>query len=130
MAALSGHQKPITVSRINPTLFKIPGQDLQTFSVIALASAESTITIWKPQLTKPLVIVMDLFKAGITDLSWGFNGNILLASSTDGEVAILHFQPGLLGTPCTEAEKRLIIQRKYGKSVLDDYVRNKKTQSA
>lgn len=50
MAALSGHQKPITVSRINPTLFKIPGQELQTFSVIALASAESTITIWKPQL--------------------------------------------------------------------------------
>jgi hypothetical protein len=34
---------------------------------------------------------MDLFKAGITDLSWGFNGNILLASSTDGEVAMLQF---------------------------------------
>lgn len=91
MAALSGHQKPITVSRINPTLFKIPGQELQTFSVIALASAESTITIWKPSLQKPLVIVTDLFKAGITDLSWGFNGNILIASSTDGEVAMLHF---------------------------------------
>jgi hypothetical protein len=52
---------------------------------------------------------MDLFKAGITDLSWGFNGNILLASSTDGEVAMLQFQPGLLGTPITEAEKRMIV---------------------
>ena len=52
---------------------------------------------------------MDLFKAGITDLSWGFNGNILLASSTDGEVAMLQFQPSLLGTPITEAEKRMII---------------------
>lgn len=81
-------------------------------------------------MQKPLVIVMDLFKAGITDLSWGFNGNILLASSTDGEVAMLHFQPGLLGQPCTEAEKRLIIQRKYGKSVLDDYVKHKRMQSA
>ena len=77
--------------------------------MIALASAESTLTIWKPQLQKPLVIIMDLFKAGITDLSWGFNGNILLASSTDGEVAMLQFQPGLLGTPITEAEKRIII---------------------
>ena len=74
--------------------------------------------------------MMDLFKAGITDLSWGFNGNILLASSTDGEVVMLQFQPGLLGTPCTEAEKRLTIQKKYGKAVLDEYVKNKKTQSA
>ena len=48
MAALAGHSKPVTVSRINPALFKMPGQDLQSFSVIALASAESTITVWKP----------------------------------------------------------------------------------
>jgi hypothetical protein len=72
--------------------------------------------------------MMDLFKAGITDLSWGFNGNILLASSTDGDVAMIQFQPGLLGTPCTEAEKRLIIQKKFGSTVLDDYVKNKRTQ--
>ena len=72
-------------------MFKIPGQDVQAYSVIALASAESTITIWKPSMQKPFVIVTDLFKAGITDLSWGFNGNILIASSTDGEVAMLHF---------------------------------------
>ena len=93
--------------------------------MIALASAESTITIWKPQLPKPLVIMMDLFKAGITDLSWGFNGNILLASSTDGEVVILQFQPGLLGAPCSEAEKRMIIQRKYGSAVIDEHVKSK-----
>ena len=28
MAALSGHSKPVTVSHINPTLFKIPGKEL------------------------------------------------------------------------------------------------------
>lgn len=47
-AALSGHTKPITVSRINPTLYKEAAGNLSGFSVIALASPESTITVWKP----------------------------------------------------------------------------------
>lgn len=110
-AALSGHLKPISVSRINPTLYKAPGSstNLSCYSIIALASAESTITVWKPSMPKPLAILMDAFTMGITDLSWGFNGNILLASSTDGKVMVIHFKPGLLGTPLTEAEKRIIV---------------------
>jgi len=48
LAALSGHAKQISVSRINPTLYKQEGDTLAGYSVIALASAESTITIWKP----------------------------------------------------------------------------------
>jgi hypothetical protein len=65
--------------------------------VIALASADSTISVWTPNLDKPLTIVMDSFSLGITDLSWGFNGNILLACSNDGEVMCMHFQAGVLG---------------------------------
>ena len=68
---------------------------------------------------------MDTFNMGVTDLSWGFNGNILLASSTDGEIMYVHFQPGVLGTSCSESEKRLIIESKYGKTVLDDYMKNR-----
>ena len=90
-AALSGHMKPISVSRINPTLFKQEGDSLSCYSIIALASAESTITVWKPSMQKPLTILMDAFMMGVTDLSWGFNGNILLASSTDGKVLAMHF---------------------------------------
>jgi protein HIRA/HIR1 len=122
--------KPISVSRINPTLFKQEGDSLSGYSIIALASAESTITVWKPSMQKPLTIVMDAFMMGVTDLSWGFNGNVLLASSTDGKVLAMHFKPGLLGTPCTEAEKRIIIQSKYGNAVLDEYVRHRKVQNA
>ena len=110
-AALSGHLKPISVSRINPQLYKAPGSssNLSCYSIIALASAESTITVWKPDLAKPLAVVMDAFTMGITDLSWGFNGNILLASSTDGKVMAIHFKPALLGNPVSEAEKRIIV---------------------
>ena len=130
-AALSGHMKPISVSRINPTLYKAGGSqsDLSCYSIIALASAESTITVWKPSMTKPLAIIMDAFTMGITDLSWGFNGNILLASSTDGRVMAIHFKPGLLGTPLTDAEKRIVVQNKYGRTILDEYVKNKRVQS-
>lgn len=71
---------------------------------------------------------MDNFKMGITDLSWGFNGNILLASSTDGQVMCIHFQPGVLGQACSETEKRLIIEGKYGRTILDEYVKNKRIQ--
>jgi hypothetical protein len=47
--------------------------------------------VWQPKLEKPLVIMMDSFNLGVTDLTWGFNGNILLASSNDGEVMMIHF---------------------------------------
>ena len=133
-AALAGHHKPISVSRINPTLYKVPQANpssaTQCYSIIALASAESTITVWKPGLPKPLAILMDAFLMGITDLSWGFNGNILLASSTGGEVLAIHFKPGLLGTQLTETEKRMIVQNKYGKTVLDEYIKNKKVHAS
>ena len=56
----------------------------------------------------------------------GFNGNILLACSNDGEVVCMHFQTGVLGTPCTEHEKRMIIEKMYGRTVLEEYAKNKK----
>jgi len=73
--------------------------------VVALASIDSTISVWKPYMDKPFAVVLDIFKMGVTDLSWGFNGNILLASSNDGEIFSMHFKPGVLGHPITEMEK-------------------------
>ena len=45
---------------------------------------------------------------GVTDLSWGFNGNFLFASTHDGKVTSFHFKPGVLGQPISEFEKREI----------------------
>jgi hypothetical protein len=73
--------------------------------------------------------MMDSFNLGVTDLSWGFNGNILLASSNDGKVVVMHFQKGVLGNPCSEAEKRIILEQMYGRTVLDEYVQNKRCQN-
>jgi hypothetical protein len=53
--------------------------------------------------------MMDFSMMGVTDLSWGFNGNILLSSSNDGKVTFFHFQPGILGQPLSDGEKKEII---------------------
>ena len=55
---------------------------------------------------------------GVTDLSWGFNGNFLFASTHDGKVTSFHFKPGVLGKPISEFEKREIIGKRYGNTVL------------
>ena len=122
-ATLAGHHKTITCSRINPRLYKDTeeGGSLQCYSVVAIASIDSTLTVWKPGMDNPLTVMLDIFKLGISDLSWGFNGNILLASSTDGKVVILQYSGGCLGQPLTELEKQLIIERKYGTSILNEY---------
>lgn len=43
-----------------------------------------------------------MFSMGITDMSWGFNGNVLLVSSNDGNIIFIHIKPGTLGIPITE----------------------------
>lgn len=61
---------------------------------------------------------MDFCTMGVTDLSWGFNGNFLFASTHDGKVTSFHFKPGVLGQPISEFEKREIIGKRYGNTVL------------
>ena len=97
MACLAGHNSSINISRINSRLYKHEGPSLNCYSVVAIVSQDSTISIWKPQLTKPFALIMDFSMMGVTDLSWGFNGNILLSSTHDGKVTYFHFQPGILG---------------------------------
>lgn len=132
-ATLSGHHKTITSSRINPRLYRDDNQEsgnkyISCYSIVAIASIDSTITVWKPGMNHPLTVEMDVFHMGISDLSWGFNGNILLASSHDGKVVLLHYQPGRLGQPLSELEKQLIIEKRYGTSVLNEYKSHTKVQ--
>jgi len=72
---------------------------------------------------------MDFSMMGVTDLSWGFNGNILLSSTHDGKCTYFHFKPGILGQPLTELEKREIIAKRYGNQVLQEYISNSATTS-
>lgn len=81
-------------------------------------------------MSKPFTVILDIFNMGVTDLSWGFNGNILLASSNDGQIFCIHFKPGILGQPISELEKQLIIEKRYGATILNDYKKNTKLQGS
>lgn len=129
-ACLSGHKSSINITRINPRLYKTGGKVLDCYSIVAIVSQDSTITVWKPGLPKPFAVIMDFCMMGVTDLTWGFNGNILLSSSHDGKVGAFHFKPGSLGIHLTEGEKREIISKKYGNQVLQDYIKNSSTTQA
>ena len=54
--------------------------------MVALASIDSTISLWKPYMDKPFAVLVDVFKLGISDMSWGFNGNVLVVASLDGTI--------------------------------------------
>jgi hypothetical protein len=42
---------------------------------------------------------------GIADMTWAFNGNVLLVSSNDGSLACVHFKPGFLGERASKSDK-------------------------
>ena len=50
MACLSGHSSSINISRINQRLYKAEGNELNCYSIVAIVSQDSAISIWKPQL--------------------------------------------------------------------------------
>lgn len=39
---------------------------------------------------------------------------------------LIHYKPGVLGTPLTELEKQLIIEKKFGATILNDYKQHTK----
>lgn len=89
--------------------------------MVANGSIDSTISIWNSCRQKPVTVVLDVFKMGISDMCWGFNGNILLMSSNDGMISLLHFKPGFLGIPISEMEKQQRLEKLYGSRVVDEY---------
>lgn len=142
LATLCGHMKSINASRINPKLYKDPSlcrefdprtgqyeEKLACYSVVALGSIDTSISVWKPHLSKPFTTILDLFKSGITDLTWAFNGNILMGCSMDGQAMFIHYEPGALGEPITEQEKQIIIENKYGSTILGEYKKNNRVQN-
>lgn len=70
------------MKRIEPTKKK-----QQQYCVLAVGSRDRSLSIWLTALQRPLVVVHDLFKDSILDLSWSRHRNILLACSTDGTIA-------------------------------------------
>ena len=92
-----GHKKAIEVTAFNPNLFSYDLNHSDNYSVVALGSKDSSISIWSTAKTKPILIVEELFSSSILDLSWGIDGYQLLACSWDSSIAFIKFTQAELG---------------------------------
>jgi hypothetical protein len=84
-AFLMGEISPIMVSKWNPYIYS-DGVDPNTgvpitYSISAMGGASSNLSIWSAKSQHPIVIITDISSSMITDITWGFNGNCLLAAT-------------------------------------------------
>lgn len=115
-----GHRKAVTCVRFHNAILRRQApktNKFQQYCCLAIGSRDRSLSVWMTALQRPLVVIHDLFRDSILDLSWSTEHNILLASSNDGTVACLQFAPEELGTPLSPANKNALYQRMYGQSV-------------
>ena len=91
-----GHRKAIEVVMFNPHLF-VNSDSKDNHGCVALGSRDRSLSVWLTNLKRPLLVMHDLFKDSILDLSWSTDGYELLVCSTDGTVAYLSFSKKELG---------------------------------
>lgn len=100
-ACLVGHNNIAVVAAFNPLLFTrdtslSPGTS-NTATVLALA-ARSSISLWLTSLSRPLVVLHDVFERDIMDLQWSKDGRTLWASSSEGHVGVIEFDLNEFGS--------------------------------
>jgi protein HIRA/HIR1 len=115
--SLIGHEGPVEVTAFSPRLFyKDPprlehdGTVLQaTVTVVACAGQDKCLSVWNTSYARPFMISQELATKSISDLAWAPNGEVLFATSLDGSIMTLIFEPGELGYPAslTENERTL-----------------------
>lgn len=117
---LIGHEGPTEVCTFSPRLFSRQeftpettdnsGYSTQALvTVIACAGQDKTLSIWNTSSSRPLVVCQDLAAKSISDLAWTTDGLTIFASSLDGSIIAIEFEPGELGfiAPWSENDKAL-----------------------
>lgn len=121
---LMGNRKTVLACEYNPVIFhddegnsnnsKHKHNTDKISIYCALGGCDSTISIWKINKDKPILVIKNIVKSRITDISWAQNGYNLYISGSSGEVVVLSFTTKELGTPFTPREKELYITNHFG----------------
>lgn len=106
---LVGHCKAVSVVKACPVMFK--GNEKPAW-VVAVGGYDCALSIWKSD-DEPIAI-RDLFDSAVADISWTSDGSTLIACSSDGTVAVLHFKEGDLGEPLSQLEQSQLMTGIYG----------------
>lgn len=108
-----GHRKAVEVVLFNPHLFVKSGSN-DNHGCVALGSRDRSLSVWLTNLKRPLVVIHDLFKDSILDISWSKSGYEMLVCSTDGTMAYLSFSSKELGLKLSKKALDDLYVRTYG----------------
>lgn len=118
---LMGNRMPILACEFNPVIYHNDEGSNKTKKIsdeisiyCALGGCDSTLSIWRIDKDKPMVVIKNIVKSRITDLCWAQNGYNLYISGSSGEVIVLSFTTKEFGTPFTPREKELYITNHFG----------------
>lgn len=107
-----GHRKAVEVVSFSPHLYRREGSD--NHGCIAIGSRDRSLSVWLTNLKRPLVVMHDLFKDSILDISWGQDGYELMVCSTDGTVAYFSFSEKELGETLSKESIDELYMNTYG----------------
>lgn len=115
-----GHRKAVTCVRFHGSIMMRTApktSKTQQYCVLAVGSRDKSLSVWMTALQRPLVVIHDVFRDSVLDMSWSTDGYVLMACSGDGTVIFIQFNEADLGSPLSEGEKNTLYQRMYGRGV-------------
>lgn len=72
--------------------------------VCAVGSRDRGISVWMCSMSRPLVVLEELFTSPVLDLTWGPAGTTLMACSGDGTTVFIEFTQAEIGRSLTDSE--------------------------
>jgi WD40 repeat protein len=77
----------------------------QQYCCCAIGSRDRSLSVWLTALKRPLVIIKELFNDSVLDLTWSFDGLVMMACSWDGTIACVQFEETEIGKALSINEK-------------------------
>ncbi|XP_054003903.1 chromatin assembly factor 1 subunit B [Hylaeus anthracinus] len=102
------------------------------YRIVFAVATQHSVLIYDTQQISPIAIISNIHYTRLTDIAWSSNGQILVASSTDGYCSIIHFEKGELGEEYKSGNKtpiKLISNKSYKQSLVASDTTKKVTES-
>ncbi|QPG75687.1 hypothetical protein FOA43_003046 [Brettanomyces nanus] len=102
--SFTGHGFKSTMTQFSPCTYRKEGSDPVFTYVLATASPDSSIAIWKTSEDRPLFMINEISPQPIQDICWSQNGRLLFLTTSSGHMILVVFDEGELGEVVPESE--------------------------
>ena len=124
--SLVGHSKPTTVSKWSPRIYQnIDDDGNDPFFVAAVGSMDRSLSVWASNRSEPLIVFSDIGRESVLDIAWSRTGDILMASTHDGNVLVAVFgSHAFRGRKLGIAQHCQFVERIHGGAVSHDVMQS------